>query len=67
MERRVDITNVEVPIEVSFSYSVEWVDEPDLKWKDRMSRYVDSKFIPSSFEIHWYGLFDYHSFAHFEE
>jgi Endomembrane protein 70 len=56
MDRRVDITNVNAPKDVSFSYSVEWFEEPELKWKDRMTRYVDSKFIPSSFEIHWLSI-----------
>jgi hypothetical protein len=55
MERRVDITNVEIPQSVKFSYSVEWVQE-ELDWKDRMSRYTDSAFLPSSFEIHWLSI-----------
>ena len=55
MERRVDITNVEMPTTVKFSYSVEWVEE-ELLWKDRLSRYADSRFVPSSFEIHWLSI-----------
>jgi len=55
MDRRVDITNVEVPKTVKFSYSVLW-EEEDLQWKDRLSRYADSRFVPSSFEIHWLSI-----------
>lgn len=56
MERKVDITDVTVAKSVQFSYSVEWYDEPDLLWKNRMSRYADSRFLPSSFEIHWLSI-----------
>lgn len=55
LDRRVDITNVEVPKTVQFSYSVEWVEE-ELAWKDRMSLYAESRFLPSSFEIHWLSI-----------
>ena len=55
MERRVDITDVNVPKTVQFSYSVEWVEET-LQWKDRMTRYADSRFLPGSFEIHWLSI-----------
>ena len=41
-----------------FSYSVEWVHEPGLKYEDRMSRYVDSSFLPTTFEIHWLSIFN---------
>mmetsp|Transcript_7532 Transcript_7532/g.11385 ORF Transcript_7532/g.11385 Transcript_7532/m.11385 type:complete len:636 (+) Transcript_7532:64-1971(+) len=56
LERKVDITDASRPIEVQFSYSVEWYDEPELNWKDRMTRYSDSRFLPSSFEIHWLSI-----------
>lgn len=56
MDRRVDITDVTTPQEVQFSYSVEWYEEPNLEWKDRMSRYAESRFLPSSFEIHWLSI-----------
>lgn len=55
MDRRVDITDVSEPIEVQFSYSVEWFED-ELEWKHRMSRYSDSRFLPSSFEIHWLSI-----------
>mmetsp|Transcript_16580 Transcript_16580/g.24477 ORF Transcript_16580/g.24477 Transcript_16580/m.24477 type:complete len:632 (+) Transcript_16580:28-1923(+) len=55
MDRRVDITDVTSPIEVQFSYSVEWFED-ELEWKHRMSRYSDSRFLPSSFEIHWLSI-----------
>ena len=55
MERRVDITDVREPHTVKFSYSVEWVED-QMEWKDRMSRYADSRFVPASFEIHWLSI-----------
>jgi Endomembrane protein 70 len=55
MDRRVDITSTDQPISVKFSYSVLW-EEEQLEWKDRMSRYADSRFVPSSFEIHWLSI-----------
>lgn len=54
-DRRVDITNVEKPTPVQFSYSVEWVED-DIPWKMRMTRYADSRFLPGSFEIHWLSI-----------
>jgi hypothetical protein len=55
MDRKVDITNVDRPRSVQFSYSVEWYPE-QLEWKDRLSRYAESRFVPSSFEIHWLSI-----------
>mmetsp|Transcript_41743 Transcript_41743/g.94262 ORF Transcript_41743/g.94262 Transcript_41743/m.94262 type:complete len:597 (-) Transcript_41743:525-2315(-) len=55
-QRKLDITAESVDIDVSFSYSVEWVPKPELKWEDRMSRYHDSRFLPGSFEIHWLSI-----------
>lgn len=55
MDRRVDITNTDKPVTVKFSYSVVW-DEEQLEWKDRMSTYADSRFVPSTFEIHWLSI-----------
>jgi hypothetical protein len=55
MDRRVDITDVNKPQTVQFSYSVEWYPE-QLAWKDRLSRYAESRFVPSSFEIHWLSI-----------
>ena len=37
MARRVDITNTNVPQTVTFSYSVEWYEEEELEWKDRLN------------------------------
>jgi Endomembrane protein 70 len=56
MDRRVDITDTAEDIDVSFSYSVEWHLEPDLAWKDRLTRYADSHFVPTTFEIHWLSI-----------
>jgi len=55
MDRRVDITEVDYPKTVQFSYSVEWYPE-QLEWKDRLTRYTESRFVPSSFEIHWLSI-----------
>jgi Endomembrane protein 70 len=55
LDRKVDITNVEKPKTVQFSYSVDWIED-ELEWKDRMSLYAESKFLPSSFEIHWLSI-----------
>lgn len=55
-QRKVDITDEEIDTDVSFSYSVEWVAKPNLKWEDRMSRYHDSRFLPGTFEIHWLSI-----------
>ena len=56
MDRRVDITDVVKEREVQFSYSVQWYEERTLDWKNRMSRYVASRFLPSSFDIHWQSI-----------
>lgn len=29
---------------------------PELKYDDRMKRYVDSTFLPTTFEIHWLSI-----------
>jgi len=55
MERRVDITNIDEITEVQFSYSVDWIEDT-LEWKNRMSRYADSRFLPGAFEIHWLSV-----------
>mmetsp|Transcript_6274 Transcript_6274/g.9514 ORF Transcript_6274/g.9514 Transcript_6274/m.9514 type:complete len:602 (-) Transcript_6274:315-2120(-) len=55
-QRKVDITDELEGTEVSFSYSVEWVPEPNLPYEHRISRYVDNRFLPSSFEIHWLSI-----------
>jgi len=55
MDRRVEITDTSQSIDVQFSYSVEWFED-ELEWKNRMSRYVDSRFLPDSFEIHWLSI-----------
>lgn len=55
-KKRVDITDTTTGQEVPFSYSVEWVHTPELTWHNRMKRYVDSTFLPSSFEIHWLSI-----------
>jgi Endomembrane protein 70 len=55
LTRKVDITNVEQELEVKFSYSVEWTEET-LEWRDRHTRYTESRFLPASFEIHWLSI-----------
>lgn len=54
-DRRVDITDETKDMHIQFSYSVEWVEEQIL-WKHRMQRYADSRFLPSTFEIHWLSI-----------
>jgi hypothetical protein len=56
MDRKVDITDVTEGKTVKFSYSVEWYEEPNLLWKDRMNSYAESRFLPSTFEIHWLSI-----------
>jgi hypothetical protein len=55
LDRRVDITNTDEGQTIQFSYSVEWNPE-SLEWKDRLTRYSESRFVPSSFEIHWLSI-----------
>ena len=55
--RKVDITDAQGgDVDVTFSYSVEWVNEANLEYNDRMSRYVNSAFLPDSLEIHWLSI-----------
>ncbi|KAG7365326.1 endomembrane protein 70-domain containing protein [Nitzschia inconspicua] len=56
IDRKVDITDIHNEKHIQFSYSVEWYEEPNLTWKNRMSRYAESRFLPSSFEIHWLSI-----------
>jgi hypothetical protein len=39
-----------------FSYSVEWIHQPWLTYENRMKRYEDSAFLPTTFEIHWLSV-----------
>lgn len=43
-------------LQVVFSYSVEWVHQPHIKYGNRMKLYEDSQFLPSTFEIHWLSI-----------
>lgn len=54
--RRVDITDVSSGQEIVFSYSVDWVHTPTIRYADRMKRYADSTFLPTTFEIHWLSI-----------
>ncbi len=54
--RRVDITDITTGQEIIFSYTVEWVHTPTVKYENRMKRYVDSTFLPTTFEIHWLSV-----------
>eukprot|EP00538_Stauroneis_constricta_P011240 CAMPEP_0119558392 /NCGR_PEP_ID=MMETSP1352-20130426/10752_1 /TAXON_ID=265584 /ORGANISM="Stauroneis constricta, Strain CCMP1120" /LENGTH=628 /DNA_ID=CAMNT_0007605737 /DNA_START=23 /DNA_END=1909 /DNA_ORIENTATION=- len=54
VNRKIDITHAQ-PTNVEFSYSVEF-KEVDLPWKKRMTQYSESRFLPSSFEIHWLSI-----------
>ena len=52
---KVDITDISKPMTVSFTYSVEFKDDP-LEWKHRMTTYTNSIFAPQSSEIHWLSI-----------
>lgn len=52
--KKVDITEA-IATEVEFSYSVIWVED-NVKWENRMDRYAQGSFLPSSFEIHWLSI-----------
>lgn len=53
---RVDISDPNSPREIVFSYSVEWVHQPHIKYSERMKLYEDSMFLPTTFEIHWLSI-----------
>jgi len=55
-EKKVDITDPSKSVDVEFTYSVEWYIDPETKWKDRMDRYHDSRFLPNTFEVHWLSI-----------
>jgi hypothetical protein len=55
-KRRIDITDASMGQEIVFSYSIEWRHQPHIKHENRMERYADSTFLPSSFEIHWLAI-----------
>lgn len=55
IDKKVDITDVTVPTNVQYTYAVEFFED-ELEWKNRMSRYHDSRFLPNSFEVHWLSI-----------
>ena len=55
-KRRVDITDLTTGQEIVFSYTVDWIHMPELKYNSRMKRYADSTFLPTTFEIHWLSI-----------
>lgn len=55
-KRRVDITDITTGQEITFSYTVEWIHSPDIAYSNRMTRYADSTFLPTTFEIHWLSI-----------
>jgi hypothetical protein len=54
--RRIDITDITTGQEIVFSYTVEWIHTPEVKYSERFKRYVDSTFLPTTFEIHWLSI-----------
>jgi len=54
--RRVDITDTNSGQEIVFSYTVEWIHTPEVDYEDRLKRYADSTFLPTTFEIHWLSI-----------
>ncbi|KAL5014817.1 hypothetical protein ScPMuIL_009087 [Solemya velum] len=51
----VSLDNINVPVEVAFTYSVKW-HETNLKYEERMKRVRDSGFFPKTLEIHWLSI-----------
>ena len=49
-------TDTSIGQEIPFSYSIEWVHDPSLDYASRMNRYLDSTFLPNTFEIHWLSI-----------
>lgn len=35
---------------------MEWVHTTEIAYEDRMKRYADSTFLPTTFEIHWLSI-----------
>jgi len=54
-DRKIDITQTDKEMTVKFTYSVQFF-ESDLEWKDRLSTYIDNRFLPGKFEIHWLAV-----------
>jgi len=42
-------------LDVTFSYSVKWV-QSKIKYKDRMERYREDEFLPHTIEVHWLSI-----------
>ena len=42
--------------QIKFSFSVEWIHTPEITYENRMIRYSDSTFLPTTFEIHWLSI-----------
>ena len=55
MRKRIGITDTSKPLEVEFTYSVDFYED-DLERKDRLSKNSDNRFVPSTFEIHWLSI-----------
>jgi len=59
-DSRVDITQGEHPKTIEFSYSVEWIEDHGLTWKDRFLTseypYADARFLPSGFDHHYQSV-----------
>jgi hypothetical protein len=60
LKKAVDLKDAQLEDEfgpVEFSYSVEFEENPELDWKDRMKVYTDSRFSASAApEIHWLSI-----------
>ena len=53
--KKVDISDVNSPKDVEYTYSVNFVDDPT-EWKHRMKKYANNMFSSSSNEIHWLSI-----------
>ena len=54
-DKKVDITKVDKPIDVAFTYQVRFFDDPT-PWNQRMKKYAGSEFMPKALEIHWLSI-----------
>lgn len=51
----INLDNVQVPIEITFTYSVKWI-KSDATYEERQKRLHDSSFFPKTLEIHWLSI-----------
>lgn len=55
VDKKVDITKIDKPLDVTFTYQVRFFDDPT-PWNQRMKKYIGSEFMPKALEIHWLSI-----------